>query len=83
MLITQLPPALRLVPQVVLAIENWLFPERLQARLTRVAVPVFVTVSAIVLLVPRSTSPKFKLVGLSETTGAFTTCDAPADVLEL
>jgi hypothetical protein len=82
---TQLAPTLRVVPQVVLTIENRfaLVPVILPARLRRAAVPVFLMVSANVLVVPLCTNPKLRVVGLSETTGAFTVCETPADVLVL
>lgn len=84
-MMTQLAPALRLVPQVVLAIENRLafVPVILHERLRSALLPVFLIVSAIVLLLPLRINPKLRLVGLRETAGAFTVCDTPVDVLVL
>lgn len=82
---TQLLPGFRVELQVVLDTENRFafVPVILQERLISAPVPVFLTVSALVALLPRVTLPKPMLVGLRFTVGEFTVCDTPDDVLLL
>jgi hypothetical protein len=85
---TQLAPGFRVagvLPQVVLDTLNllWLDPPMLQEKFMRAPVPVLVTVSVFVRLLPRFTLPKLMLDGLRLTVGEFTFCDTPAEVLLL
>lgn len=79
----QLAPALSVVPQVVLEIENWLalVPVMLQERLTSAPVPVLERVSVLVCLLFRLTFPKLRLAGLRLTVGELTVCETVPEEL--